>query len=180
MDCGATCLRMIAKYYGKNYSLETLRERTHITREGVSLLGISQAAEKIGFRTLGAKLSFEKLLESPLPCIVHWQQNHFVVVYEVGKLGVGGLKEGESLEFGVRGLEGQDNPKIPNPKRKTPNSKRGYVKVADPGQGLIKYTVEEFLAGWLSTKKEGEEEGVALLFETTPEFYNIDDEKPDK
>ncbi len=83
MDCGATCLRMIAKYYGKNYSLETLRQKTSISREGVSLLGISEAAEQIGFRTTGVHISFEKLTEAPLPCIVHWKQNHFVVVYDV-------------------------------------------------------------------------------------------------
>ncbi|MDX9914018.1 MAG: cysteine peptidase family C39 domain-containing protein, partial [Candidatus Moranbacteria bacterium] len=83
MDCGATCLKMIAKYYGKSYSLETLRQKTYITREGVSLLGISEAAESIGFRTLGVHITFEKLLETPLPCIVHWKQNHFVVVYDL-------------------------------------------------------------------------------------------------
>jgi ABC-type bacteriocin/lantibiotic exporter with double-glycine peptidase domain len=63
MDCGATCLRMIAKYYGKNYSLETLREKTSISREGVSLWGISKAAEQIGFRTLGVRVSKEQRLE---------------------------------------------------------------------------------------------------------------------
>jgi ATP-binding cassette subfamily B protein len=82
-DCGATCLRIIAKYYGKSYSLETLREKTYITREGVSLLGISEAAEKIGFRTLGVRTSLEKLNQYPLPCIVHFRQQHFVVVYDI-------------------------------------------------------------------------------------------------
>lgn len=156
MDCGATSLRMIAKYYGKNYSLETLREKTYITREGVSLLGISEAAEKIGFRTLGVRLTFEKLAEAPLPCIVHWNQNHFVVVYEIK---IKGKKKEES--HGEARLE-------------------GYVRVADPGQGLIKFTIEEFLKGWLSNKSNGNDEGIALLFELTPEFYTIDDEKPDK
>lgn len=56
MDCGPTCLRIIAKYYGKNFSLQSLRDKCHINREGVSLLGISDAAEKIGFRTIGVKL----------------------------------------------------------------------------------------------------------------------------
>jgi len=83
-DCGPSCLRMIAKYYGKNYSLQFLRENCFITREGVSLLGISEAAEKIGFRTIGVKISFEQLInETQLPCIAHWKQNHFVVVYKV-------------------------------------------------------------------------------------------------
>lgn len=86
MDCGPTCLRMIAKHYGKHYSLETLRANSFITREGVSMLGISDAAEYIGFRTSGVMVSFEQLVsEAPLPCIVHWKQNHFVVVYRIKK-----------------------------------------------------------------------------------------------
>ncbi len=83
-DCGPACLRMVAKYHGKSYSLQKLRKMCHITREGVSLLGISNAAENIGFRTIGVKIPFEKLKnEVPLPCIVHWKQRHYVVVYAV-------------------------------------------------------------------------------------------------
>lgn len=86
MDCGPTCLRMIAKHYGKHYSLETLRQNSFITREGVSMLGISDAAEYIGFRTSGVMISFEQLVEDvSLPCIAHWKQNHFIVVYNVKK-----------------------------------------------------------------------------------------------
>ena len=86
MDCGPTCLRMIAKHYGKHYTLETLRQHSFITREGVSMLGISDAAEHIGFRTTGVMISFEQLVKDvSLPCIVHWKQNHFVVVYEIKK-----------------------------------------------------------------------------------------------
>lgn len=86
MDCGPTCLRMIAKYYGKHYSLETLRQHSFITRAGVSMLGISDAAEYIGFRTSGVMISFEQLVkEAPFPCIVHWKQSHFVVVYNIKK-----------------------------------------------------------------------------------------------
>lgn len=86
MDCGPTCLKIIAKYYGKSFSLQTLRDYCHISREGVSLLGISDAAEKIGFRTMGVKISFEQLCnEVSLPCIVHWNQCHFVVVYKIEK-----------------------------------------------------------------------------------------------
>jgi ATP-binding cassette, subfamily B, bacterial len=81
MDCGPTCLRMVAKYYGKSYSLEYLRELSYITREGVSLLGISEAAETIGFRTFSGRLSFSALdEEAKLPCILHWNQRHFVVL----------------------------------------------------------------------------------------------------
>jgi len=81
MDCGPTCLRMIAKHYGRNYSLDSLRQMSHMSREGISLLGISETAEKIGFRTLAAAVSFEQLdTEVSLPCIIHWNQEHFVVV----------------------------------------------------------------------------------------------------
>lgn len=86
MDCGPTCLRMIAKYYGRTYSLQTLREHSFITREGVSMLGISDAAESIGFRTSGVRISFKQLVEDvPLPCVLHWNQNHFVVCYDIRK-----------------------------------------------------------------------------------------------
>jgi len=81
MDCGPTCLRMVAKYYGRNISLEYLREHSYITREGVNLLGISEAAENIGFKTFSARLSFTALdEEATLPCILYWNQNHFVVL----------------------------------------------------------------------------------------------------
>lgn len=84
MDCGPTSLRIVAQYYGKHYSLRNLRERCHLTREGVSLLGISDAAESIGFRTTGVKITWEQLRDAALlPCIVHWNQQHFVVVYKI-------------------------------------------------------------------------------------------------
>ena len=86
MDCGPTCLRMIAKYYGRNYTLQNLRERSFITREGVSMLGISDAAEHIGFHTVGVKITFEQLAnEANFPCILHWNQSHFVVCYGIKK-----------------------------------------------------------------------------------------------
>jgi len=75
---------MISKYYGRNYSLERLREITGINRAGVSLLGISEAAEKIGFRTTGLKINLEDLSAIELPCLLHWRQNHFVVLYKIG------------------------------------------------------------------------------------------------
>jgi ATP-binding cassette subfamily B protein len=142
MDCGPTCLRMIAKFYGKEYSLQTLRERSYISREGVSLLGTSDAAESIGFRTMGVRLNFEKLAkEAPLPAIVHWKQKHFIIVYKI---------------------------------------KKNTVYCADPSNGLIKYTIEEFQRGWISTRKEGEEQGVCLLLEPSPDFYTAEDEKINK
>jgi ATP-binding cassette subfamily B protein len=139
MDCGPACLRMIAAHYGRVYSLEGLREKSHISREGVSMLGISEAAENIGFRTVGARLSFDKLKEAPLPCIVHWNQNHFVVLYKINR-------KGEKLF------------------------------VADPAAGKLKYTKEEFCNCWLSAKKDGEDKGVVLLLEPTPDFYAHEDE----
>lgn len=85
MDCGPTCLRMVAKHFGRNFKVQTLRQLCEINREGVSLLGISDASEKIGFRSLGAKLTIENLKEAELPCILHWRQNHFVVLYKIKK-----------------------------------------------------------------------------------------------
>lgn len=142
-DCGPTCLAMISRHYGKNFSIQTLRECSFITREGVSLLGISDAAEAIGFRTMGARLSFSQLREEAvLPCIAHWRQNHFVVVYKItDKL----------------------------------------VYVADPAEGIIRYSHDEFVAAWASTKGETEEkEGICLLLEPTPEFYRQEDEEKNK
>ena len=86
MDCGPTCLRMVSKHYGRSISLEKLRNLSETTREGSSLSKIADSAEKIGFRTLGVKLSFEKLKQdAPFPAILHWNQNHFVVVYKIKK-----------------------------------------------------------------------------------------------
>lgn len=83
-DCGPTCLRMIAKYHGRSYTLQSLCDHAFITREGVSMLGISEAAEAIGFRTSGVRITIEELInECSLPCILHWNQNHFVVCYKI-------------------------------------------------------------------------------------------------
>jgi len=81
MDCGPATLKMIAKYYGRNFSLENLRNQTNTTREGVSLFAISEVAENLGFKTIGGRLTYKTLLKNNLfPCIVHWNQEHFVVV----------------------------------------------------------------------------------------------------
>jgi len=142
MDCGPACLRMVAKYYGKSFNLDTLRQRSEYTRSGVSMLGISNAAESIGLKTLGAKLSFEELCAAPLPCIVHWNKRHFVVVYDIRK-------------------------------------RRGLYKIyiADPASKNLVYTEEQFKRCWISTLSEGEEKGVALLLEPTPDFYSQPGEK---
>ncbi|MBP1631535.1 MAG: peptidase transporter, partial [Bacteroidetes bacterium] len=154
MDCGPTCLRMIAAHYGKVFSLEGLRERSGITREGVSMLGLSEAAEQLGFRTVGVKTTFEELMEAPLPCIVHWNQAHFVVVYKAPQPPKGVKRF--SPFGGVRG---------------------GFVYIADPAVGEIKLTREEFFRSWISTKENGNDVGVALILEPTPEFYKQEDEK---
>lgn len=85
-DCGPTCLRMIAAYYGKSYSLSTLREKCYISKNGVSLLGISEAAEQIGFHARGIRFNVKQLIEEfSSPCILHWNQKHFVVLYRIKK-----------------------------------------------------------------------------------------------
>lgn len=133
MDCGPTCLRMIAKHYGKSFSLPYLRERSFVTKEGVSLLDISRVAEEIGFSTLAVKIDYDTLVnEVPLPCIAHWDQNHFVVIYKI-------------------------------------NQK--HVWIADPGHGKMKLTKQEFLKGWLHGQDKKGGEGIILLFETTPAFF---------
>jgi ATP-binding cassette subfamily B protein len=84
-DCGPTCLRMIAKLHGRIYPIQKLRSICHINRGGVSLLDISEAAEKIGFRSLGVKLTVDQVKEVELPCILHWRRNHFVILYKIKK-----------------------------------------------------------------------------------------------
>ncbi len=138
MDCGPTCLRMVARYYGKHFSLQTLREKSHLNKEGVSMLGIARAAEEIGMQTMGVSLTWERLRnEAPLPVIAHWKQNHFVVVYRI---------------------------------------KGDRVYVADPAFGKAVYSREEFLKGWISTRKDGEPKGSVLLLQPTPDFLNQEDE----
>jgi len=86
MDCGPTCLQMVSKYYGKNFSISTLREKSQIGKEGVNILGISEAAESIGFRTRAVKIDYNSLVSDVLlPCILHWNQYHFVVLYKITK-----------------------------------------------------------------------------------------------
>ena len=86
MDCGPTCIRMVAKHYGKSVGINNLRNQSQYSKEGVSLLGISHAADKIGFKTLAVKFELGQLQnDAPLPCILHWQQNHFVVLYKATK-----------------------------------------------------------------------------------------------
>ncbi|MDW3208911.1 MAG: peptidase domain-containing ABC transporter [Reichenbachiella sp.] len=131
-DCGAACLRMIAKYFGKNLSNEYLQKKAGVNKLGASLKDISTAAEDIGFKSMIVQIPFETLKEEkPFPCILHWQQNHFVVLYRVS---------------------------------------RRKVFIADPAIGLVSYKIEEFMQLWNNSRVEG----IAILLDPTPEFYEID------
>ena len=155
MDCGPTSLYMVSKCHGRNFNIEKLRELTEIGREGVSILGISDAAEKIGYRSQAVQLSIAELMEAQLPCILHWGQNHFVVLYQVS-----------SLNFLRR--KGLQNT---------------LFYIADPGKRLLKYQQKDFEQKWISSNQsssqssqsilpKSEGAGIALLFEPTPSFYN--------
>ncbi|GGD28360.1 peptidase domain-containing ABC transporter [Hyunsoonleella pacifica] len=134
-DCGPTCLKIIAKFYNKTIPLQQLRNLTETTRLGSSLHGLAEASEQLGFRSIGVKISLEKLLVAPLPCILHWNKKHFVVLYKIVK---------------------------------------GVFYVSDPAHGLLKYSKEEFLKCWIGNNANDKtEEGVVLLLETTPAFYEI-------
>ncbi|MCF6358621.1 MAG: cysteine peptidase family C39 domain-containing protein, partial [Draconibacterium sp.] len=173
MDCGPTCLRIVAKHFGRHYNLETLRELTWKTREGVSLLTISDAAEKIGFRSQGARINLETLLEVPLPIILHWNQDHFVVLYKIKKTKK--TKFVSSLPLGGRVGDGASS---------SPHGggREGAVSfcISDPAHGLVEYNKDEFLKSWASTQQDGEPAGIALLLEPTAEFYKEEGEKVNK
>jgi ATP-binding cassette, subfamily B, bacterial len=141
-DCGPTCIKIIAKHYGKLINTQQLRTLSETTRAGSSLLGLSDAVESMGFRSLGVKLTYTKLLEAPLPCIVHWNKNHYVVVYKI---------------------------------------KKDIIYISDPAHGLITYTKKEFIKHWIGNNaNEKTEEGIALLVEPTPRFYQSAFDKDEK
>lgn len=143
MDCGPTCIAMIAEYYGKFYSLDRLRTKCFVSKDGVSMLDISNAAESIGFRTVGGYISYEDLKNGiQLPCILHWDQDHFVVLYRIKK------------------------------------TSKGYmIYIADPDKGNVKYNENDFLSHWASTLHNNVDSGIVLLFEPTPLFYELDEDK---
>lgn len=141
MDCGPTCLKIVAAHYGRHYSLKGLRDRCHITREGVSLLGISDAAESIGLHSTGVKITWEQLRnEAVLPCIVHWRQNHFIVVY------------------GIRESAGKCQVLVSDPAS-------GLLKY--DGEEFRKGWLQSHTENGPGT----EHKGIALLLDPTPEFY---------
>jgi ATP-binding cassette subfamily B protein len=86
--CGTTCLMMIAKYYGKNFSSSRLRDLAHVDLSGSSLANLASAAEHLGFSTRGMKFDYDTLLSVSLPCIVHWQGYHYIVVYRINEKNV--------------------------------------------------------------------------------------------
>jgi ATP-binding cassette, subfamily B, bacterial len=146
-DCGPTCLKIVAKHYGKILKIQDLRDYSETTRDGSNLLMLSDAAEKIGFRTVGAKLSAEKLEEMPLPCILHWNKGHYVVLYELGsgKWAVGRKKH--SVTY----------------------------KISDPAIGLLDYSEGEFLKFWIGNNTDTTtKEGIVLLLEPSPKFYELE------
>ena len=93
MECGATCLRMVARHYGKMYSAEAMRRLCAIGHNGVSMQSLNEAAIQIGFRTACGRMTMEKMVEQhPFPCILHWNQEHFVVLHKVDRNRKGKLK----------------------------------------------------------------------------------------
>ncbi|MGI4871607.1 MAG: peptidase domain-containing ABC transporter [Janthinobacterium lividum] len=186
MDCGPACLRMVAKHYGRHFTAQSLRERAELSKEGVSLLGIAEAAEAIGFRSLGVQVPFGKLMrEAQLPCIVHWQQNHFVVVYDIKPARTwmrsvfGGFRPSASAEVPPLApvLFGPSiEPPVYRPAPGTAAGAQATVYVADPARGLLTYSAEEFCEGWLSAHTGGQRTGIALLLEPTPALYEHEDE----
>jgi ATP-binding cassette subfamily B protein len=126
MDCGPACLKMIAKFYGKFYSLSSLREKCNITKDGVSFLDLTHAAEEIGLRTLAVRCSIDDLcFKVPLPAIIHWEKKHFVVLYKVSE-----------------------------PNNNLFRSKT-RLYVSDPFKGYSTYNVQDFSEKWLQGETQG-------------------------
>lgn len=141
-DCGATCLKIVARHYGKTINIQLLRDLSETTREGSNFFLLSDAAEKIGFRSLGVKINFDKLIEAPLPCLLHWNHNHYVVLYKI---------------------------------------KKNRIYVSDPAYGLLEYDKLDFIKFWIGNNaSETTEEGIALLLEPTPIFFQKEFDKQEK
>lgn len=147
MDCGPTCLRMVAKFYGKNHNTSSIRNAAGFGKEGVNLLGIAEAAEQVGFRTRGVQLTYTQLLqEAKLPAILHWGQNHFVVAPPLNK---------------VVFLKKRDIVTIADPAK-------GFVKYTKAA------FLQQWAS---SVNDAGEPVGIALMLEPTPKFYEIAGDK---
>ena len=166
MDCGPTCLKIIAKYYGKAISIQKLRNISYISREGVSFYGISLAAEKIGFTSLAAKIDFNRISDVPLPCIIHWSKNHFTVLYKI--------KVKLNLFIYVSSIF-----KFKYKSRKDSSYLKFYI--SDPAYGLISYSEKEFIKKWTINKYSLEKsyihEGAVLFLEPQTKFYELTESK---
>lgn len=146
MDCGPACLCMVAKHYGKEYSLKYFRENSFITREGVTLRGISIAAEKAGLHTLCAKITIDQLAEEiNLPCVLHWNKNHYVVCYKV-------TGKGEKRTFHI------SDPAIGKLKYDTKNLYKHWISGKFEGEDVgIAMQVEPGSDFYVKKKDEGKE-----------------------
>lgn len=136
MQCGIASLAMICEYYGKKYSIDFLSNFCFATTEGVPLLGISNAAKKLGFETAAVRMDIKQIHQVKLPCILHWNQTHFVVLYKI---------------------------------------KNNKFYISDPNKGQIKYNIDEFNKKWVSVQLENKKQGIALLFEPTPDFGKLEE-----
>lgn len=136
-DCGPTCLKIIAKNYGRIVDIQKLRHLSETTRAGSNLKNLAHTAESIGFRSMGVKIDFNKLIEAPLPAMVHWNKKHFVVLYKIDK---------------------------------------NKCYISDPAHGKIVYSKKDFIERWIGIDaSDSTKEGVVLLLEVTPKFYEADD-----
>lgn len=195
MDCGPTCLRMISSYFGRNYTAQTLRESAQINKEGVSLLGIAEAAESIGMKAVGVRTTFAKLVhEMTLPCILHWGQSHFVVLYKIKTpeslsrrfLATlrGGRKPTTALQYQqpfVTDAAHINRPPSFNGEISETGTDNTLAEttfyIADPAVGLVTFNSAEFQSKWLSTQTNGSKAGIALSIEPTSRFYEKEGEK---
>ena len=170
-DCGPTCLKIVAKHFGKTIAIQELRKLTETTRAGSSLLGLSEATEQLGFRSLGVKISLEKLLEAPLPCILHWNKNHYVVLYKI----TNSKLRKKNYELGIT------KDALRNKNSFNKYKKETVFHISDPAHGLLKYNQTAFIKHWIGNNaNENTEEGVALLVEPTPKFYNSEFDTEEK
>lgn len=132
MSCGVACLQMICKYYGRNIDQHNLLNLCVPTSEGVSLLSLIKTANQLGLDATSIRISIGQFNEISLPCIIHWNQNHFVVLYKVK------------------------------------NNREFFI--ADPGKGLVCYSLENFKKHWISSVSNGEEKGIVMVIEPTEKF----------
>ena len=133
MQCGAACLTMICRYFGKNINLLQVEEYCSASKRGVTMLNISQAAKLLGIKTVSARQTIDELAHGVFPCILHWNQNHFVVLYKIDR-----------------------------------NGSRFWI--ADPGKGLLKYSIKEIQKFWISSLHKNKECGVVMFLAPNHDF----------